>query len=48
MGMDRAIHVVVDDKEYESLQPLAVAKLLKRVTEDEKIDLVILGKQVIF
>lgn len=47
MGVDRAIHVVVDDKDYEKLQPLAVAKLLAKVAEEEKADMVILGKQVI-
>ena len=31
MGMDRGIHVVVDDKEYEKLQPLSVAKILAKV-----------------
>ena len=46
MGMDRAIHVVVDDKDYLNLQPLAVAKLLAKVAEEEKADIVILGKQV--
>lgn len=47
MGMDRAIHVVVDDKDYLNLQPLAVAKLLAKVAEEEKADIVILGKQAI-
>ena len=47
MGVDRAVHVQVDQKEYESLQPLAVAKLLCKVIEKEKINLVILGKQAI-
>jgi len=47
MGMDRGIHVVVGDKEYESLQPLAVAKLFAKVVEEEKPDIVILGKQAI-
>lgn len=47
MGMDRAVHIVVGDKDYEKLQPLAVAKLLAKVVEQEKADLVILGKQAI-
>merc|ERR1719427_1031465 len=47
MGMDRGIHVVVDDKDYEKLQPLAVAKLLAKVAEDEKADVIIVGKQAI-
>merc|ERR1712038_491492 len=47
MGMDRGVHIVVGDKDYQNLQPLAVAKLLAKVAEQEKIDLVILGKQAI-
>ncbi|MBF0374867.1 MAG: electron transfer flavoprotein subunit beta/FixA family protein [Alphaproteobacteria bacterium] len=43
MGADRGILVQSDDE----LQPLAVAKLLKAVTERESPDLVILGKQAI-
>ena len=44
--MDRGIHILVGDKDYQNLQPLAVAKLFAKVVEQEKIDLVILGKQV--
>ncbi|MCG8689626.1 MAG: electron transfer flavoprotein subunit beta/FixA family protein, partial [Minwuiales bacterium] len=43
MGADRGILIKTDDE----LQPLAVAKLLKAVCEEEKPDLVILGKQAI-
>ena len=43
MGADSGIHVEADDK----LEPLAVAKILKAVTETEKPDLIILGKQAI-
>ena len=43
MGADRGIHVLTDAE----LQPLAVAKLLKAIIEEEKPDLVILGKQAI-
>ena len=46
MGMDRGIHILVGDKDYQNLQPLAVSKLFAKVVEQEKIDLVILGKQV--
>ena len=46
MGADRGIHVVVPDKDYQGLQPLAVAKLMAEIIDQEKIDLVILGKQV--
>jgi len=43
MGADRGILVKTD----EELQPLAVAKLLKAIVDEEKPDLVILGKQAI-
>ncbi len=43
MGADRGILVKTDDE----LQPLAVAKLLKAVVDEESPDLVILGKQAI-
>lgn len=44
MGADRALHVV---EEKTDLEPLGVAKLLKQVVEQEKRNLVILGKQSI-
>ena len=43
MGADRGIHVNTDAE----LQPLAVAKLLTAVIEEERPGLVILGKQAI-
>ena len=43
MGADRAILVKTD----ESLEPLAVARVLAKVVEIEKPDLVLLGKQAI-
>ena len=43
MGADRAILVVSDD----NLEPLAVARVLAKIVETEKPDLVILGKQAI-
>jgi electron transfer flavoprotein beta subunit len=43
MGADRAILVKTDA----TVEPLAVAKLLKQVVENEKPDLVIMGKQAI-
>ena len=46
MGADRGIHVLLDDKDYEGLQPLAVAKIFAKLAEEEKPDMVILGKQV--
>ena len=45
MGADRGIHVEV--KEGDDLEPLGVAKLLKAVVEQQKSNLVILGKQSI-
>ncbi|CAK4032937.1 electron transfer flavo subunit beta [Lecanosticta acicola] len=44
MGADRGIHVVEEKTE---LEPLGVAKLLKKVVEQEDRNLVILGKQSI-
>lgn len=46
MGADRGIHVVIDDKDYAGLQPLGVAKILAKIVEQEKPDIVLLGKQV--
>jgi len=43
MGADRAIHIQTDDE----VEPLAVAKLLKGVADEEQPGLVILGKQAI-
>jgi len=43
MGADRAILVVSDER----VEPLGVAKILKAIAEEEKPDLVILGKQAI-
>jgi len=43
MGADRAIHILTED----TLEPLAIAKLLKEVCDKETPDLVICGKQAI-
>ncbi len=43
MGADRGILIKCDDE----VEPLAVAKLLKAVVDEEKPELVILGKQAI-
>ncbi len=45
LGADRSIHVEV--KEGEDPEPLGVAKLLQKVVEREKVNLVVLGKQSI-
>ena len=43
MGADRGILVKTDD----TVEPLAVAKILKKIIEDEAPELVVLGKQAI-
>jgi len=46
MGCDRAIHVQTDMRtDYMELQPYAVAQLFQKIVEQEKSDLVLLGKQ---
>ena len=45
IGADRAI--LVETSDGETVEPLAVAKLLKAIVEAEKPDMVILGKQAI-
>lgn len=47
MGADRALLVEMDASQAEGLQPLAVAKLLKAVVDQEQPQLVICGKQAI-
>lgn len=47
MGADRAIHLKTKMRTDQELQPLAVAKLLAKVAEEEKPDIVVLGKQAI-
>jgi electron transfer flavoprotein beta subunit len=48
MGADRAVHVLVEeDVGISGMEPLQVAKLLAKVVEQEKSDLVVLGKQSI-
>lgn len=47
MGADRGIHIEVTGKEYDLLQPIHVSKILAKLAQDEKADLVILGKQAI-
>lgn len=39
MGCDKAIHVEVDEKSAETLQPLNVSKILAKVAEQEKADI---------
>jgi electron transfer flavoprotein beta subunit len=47
MGADRAILIVAADDVHDDIEPLAVAKLLKAVIDEEQPGLVILGKQSI-
>lgn len=45
MGADRAIHVEIDGKDYETLQPIHVSKILAKLAQNEKADVIIVGKQ---
>ncbi|XP_045209720.1 electron transfer flavoprotein subunit beta-like [Mercenaria mercenaria] len=47
MGADRAVHVLIDPKDYAVMQPIHVSKILAKLAQDEKVDLMILGKQAI-
>lgn len=47
MGADKGIHVEISGPEYEKLQPRHVSKILAKLAQDEKADLVIVGKQAI-
>jgi len=47
MGADRAILIVAADDVHQDIEPLAVAKLLKAVVDEEQPGMVICGKQAI-
>ncbi|CAH0552218.1 unnamed protein product [Brassicogethes aeneus] len=47
MGVDKGIHVEITGAEYDTLQPIHVSKILAKLAEKEKADLVIVGKQAI-
>ncbi len=47
MGADRAILVVATDDVHNDIEPLAVAKVLKAIVDEEKPGLVLCGKQAI-
>uniref|UniRef100_A0A8C0M9L7 Electron transfer flavoprotein subunit beta n=5 Tax=Canidae TaxID=9608 RepID=A0A8C0M9L7_CANLF len=47
MGADRGIHVEVPAAEADRLGPLQVARVLAKLAEKEKVDLLLLGKQAI-
>lgn len=46
MGADKAIHVEIPMPQYESVQPIHIAKIMAKLATDHKADIVILGKQV--
>ncbi len=46
MGVDRGIHVEVPSPEYETLLPIHISNIFAKCAIDEKVDLVIFGKQV--
>jgi len=47
MGADRGIHIEVSGSAYQMLQPIHISKMLAKLAQEEKVDLVILGKQAI-
>jgi electron transfer flavoprotein beta subunit len=47
MGADRAILVVTSEDVHNDIEPLAVAKILKCIIDEEQPDLVLAGKQAI-
>ncbi|SFA90116.1 electron transfer flavoprotein beta subunit [Poseidonocella pacifica] len=47
MGADRAILIVATEDVHQDIEPLAVAKLLKAVIDEEQPELVLCGKQAI-
>lgn len=47
MGVDKGIHVEIAGTDYETLQPIHVSKILAKIAQNEKVDLIILGKQAI-
>lgn len=46
LGADEGLHVLTQLPIDTDLQPLAVAKIFKKIIEDYKFDIVLLGKQV--
>jgi len=47
MGADRAILVIAADDVHDDIEPLAVAKLLKAIADEENPGLILVGKQAI-
>ena len=46
LGADKAIHVDVPLKDFEQMQPIHISKILAKLATKEKVDLIIVGKQV--
>ena len=46
MGADRALHVNYGSEDIADLGPLAVSNIIARLAVQEKVDLILLGKQV--
>lgn len=47
MGADRGIHVELPPQEAEQLQPIHISKILAKLAQEEKVDLILVGKQAI-
>merc|ERR1712020_230325 len=47
MGADRGIHVEVPAAKMDTLQPIHISKILAKLAESEKADIVMLGKLAI-
>lgn len=47
MGADRGILVELDEKQCNVVQPIHISKIIAKLAQDEKADIVILGKQAI-
>lgn len=47
MGADKAIHVEMTEGDAQKLEPLTVARLLAKIAEEEKSNIVLMGKQAI-
>lgn len=47
LGADKAIHVEVSAKDYADVQPIHISKILAKLAVQEKVDMVLVGKQAI-
>ncbi|KAK0397806.1 hypothetical protein QR680_011450 [Steinernema hermaphroditum] len=46
-GADKAIHIAVEDAAAEKIEPVHVARALAKIAQDQKFDVVFVGKQAI-